>query len=267
MSTQLKYSKEETEVFYKYYSEGHSLKETAKHFDVNYRDVLHYMLRYGYYTPKKKLSKKKNLCINQDYFQEINTPEKAYFLGLLFSDGNIRSGLYSKTISIALQSRDKYILDRLKDIICPEKTLNKYKNSYKLTVQSDKMYDDLMSYGIVENKSQCNYVYPNIPKEFDRDFIRGYFDGDGCITKKSTGYFVISICSNSKIFLESLKEKLLEYDIKTRPIYSTNNNRNSAFHTLYFSGGDNKLKVRDFFYNGSSIYLIRKYDKFKEIPC
>ena len=262
----LKFTKNEVEQFAQYYNAGHSIKETALHFNKAYRDVLHYLIYFGYYKPKKKIYKLKNLCENPLFFHTIDSPDKAYYLGLITSDGYIQTNLYNKEVGIALQCKDKYILDKLNNYISPKKTLSKYRNSYKWKVASTEIYNDLLTYGITENKSNSNYIYPKIPREFDRDFIRGYFDGDGCISIKSTGYNVISFVCNSKIFLESLANILLSHGIQTRPIYAYNKGKNPIY-TLYISGGVNKAIFKKFLYENAETFLIRKYERFKKIPC
>lgn len=262
-----KFSKEEVEDFANYFNTGYSIKKTAEHFNVKYREVLHYLIYFGYYTPKRKQSNVTNYCVNETFFENIDTQDKAYFLGLLMSDGYIITTLYNKEVGLALKAEDKYILDKLNNYISPNKKVSQYKNSYKWKVISPKIYEDLKKYGIVENKSTTEYHYPNIPKEYDKDFIRGYFDGDGCISIKSSGYNVISFCGNSKLFLEDLSKVLLNYGIQTRPIYSTNINRKNIFHTLYLTGGINKSIFKQFLYNDAETYLNRKYEKFMKIPC
>lgn len=263
----LKFTKEEAKNFADYFNAGHSIKDTAAYFGVTYREVLHYIIYFGYYIPKKKYKNVENLCENHTFFKNIDTADKAYFLGLLMSDGYIQTNLYNKEVGIALQCKDYYILEKLNNYISPKKILSKYKNSYKWKVASSIMYNDLEKYGITENKSHSEYVYPTIPKEFDRDFIRGYFDGDGCISIKSTGYNVISFCGNSKIFLESLASILLSYGIHTRPLNCYTKTKNYPLYTLYISGGINKSIFKKFLYEGAATFLNRKYERFKEIPC
>ena len=262
----LKFTEKEVQEFANYYNAGHSVKETGEYFNIKYRDMLHYLIYFGYRNPKRKISNVPNMCKEHRFFQNIDSKDKAYYLGLLMSDGYILTSIYKKEVGIALKSEDKYILEKLNNYISPEKNLSKYRNSYKWKVSSVEMYNDLQKYGITENKSHSEYVYPNIPREFDSDFIRGYFDGDGCITLKSSGYNVISFCSNSLQFLQSLAVKLLEYSIQTRPIYKGKGSKNPLY-TLYLSGGINKSIFKKFLYENAESFLIRKYNKFKEIPC
>lgn len=109
---QLKYSKEQIKEFGEYYKTGHSLKEIAEKFGVNYHTLKQNLIRFGYRTPKKKLENQRVEKIL--YFDKIDTPEKAYLLGFLFSDGYIAKTAYGVAIGLALQLQDKYILEYIK---------------------------------------------------------------------------------------------------------------------------------------------------------
>ena len=109
----LKFTKEQVNDFALYYNAGHSIKDTAQHFNIKYRKILHYLIYFGYYKPKRKQSNVPNMCEDEDYFENINTPDKAYYLGLMMSDGYIQSNIYNKEVGIALKTEDKYILDKL----------------------------------------------------------------------------------------------------------------------------------------------------------
>ena len=103
-----KYSLEEITNFWKYCQDGHSKIETANYFNISYKTMLNYFLKLGWYKPTRKKKKiTKQLCINPNYFQTIDSNKKAYFLGLLMSDGYICENVYSKEFGIALQSSDK----------------------------------------------------------------------------------------------------------------------------------------------------------------
>ena len=55
---------------------------------------------------------------NENFFDTIDTEAKAYFLGLMYADGNnyVR-GTHSYEMSIALEEGDKYILEKFRDVI------------------------------------------------------------------------------------------------------------------------------------------------------
>ena len=260
---QLKYSEEQIKEFGEYYKAGHSLKETAEKFGVNYHTLKQNLIRFGYRTPKKKLENQRVEEIL--YFDKIDTPEKAYLLGFLFSDGYIAKTAYGVTIGLALQLQDKYILEYIKQAWGVDNKISEYKNSAKIQVTDSHMYNRLVELGIQEDKSHQDYILPNIDENLLNSFILGYFDGDGCITIKSTGYSVISICCNSKIFLESVKQFLNKNGIETRDVTIEKRPKNNIY-VLYISKRAEQIKFMDFIYKDSSIFLKRKHDKFLQIP-
>lgn len=260
---QLKYTEQEIKKFGEYYKLGNSLKETSKHFNVNYHTLKQNLIRFGYRVPVKKLNNQR--VKNITYFDTIDTHEKAYFLGLLFADGYVAKTPYGVNVGIALQLQDKYILEYLKKKLNISNKISDYKNSSKLSVTCQHMYDKLISLGIKENKSHLDYKIPNIDKKFINSFILGYFNGDGCITIKATGYSVVSICCNSKVFLEDIQQYLKNIGIITRTIVTEKRTNNDLF-VLYLSKRENQLKFMNLIYKNSKIFLHRKYRKFLQIP-
>lgn len=94
-------------------------------------------------------------------------------------------------------------------------------------------------------------------KDLIRHFIRGYFDGDGCLTNSSTGLSQMSIVSGSAEFLEVLNTYL--------PITCKFTQSKPNLYTL--AATDNKKLHRSFInltylYKDANIYLNRKYDRY-----
>lgn len=85
-------------------------------------------------------------------------------------------------------------------------------------------------------------------------FIRGYIDGDGCITFTQSGKLRISIVG-TKEFLTSIREVFPEFsDLKKDTRWK---------HNTYYIGCTHKKanKVLTKLYKNSTIYLQRKYDR------
>lgn len=125
---------------------------------------------------------------NQHYFDNIDTPNKAYILGLLYADGcNFTK---HNSITLSLQESDKDILERIKQELgytgelrfSPLSLKNsRHKNHYILNINDEILSRRLNELGVVDNKS-LKITFPDfITKELISHFIRGYFDGDGCI--------------------------------------------------------------------------------------
>lgn len=263
-----------TQDFYKmcndYINNGHSLKETSIKFNINYCTLRQNLIKFNYRKPSRIGKKKKQISFDENYFDHIDTFNKAYFLGLLLSDGYVCKTAYGKKVGIALQLNDQYILEEFKKDINLKTNIYTYKNSCKIVLSgSNHIVEKLEEYGIIENKSRCEYAVPNIPSNYLSSFIRGYFDGDGCITIKSTGYSCVSICSNSNLFINSLKETLLSISnnfINIR-VRTEQGNRKNPLYVLYITRINDQNIFKDIIYSDDGCRLIRKYDKFKKIPC
>lgn len=162
--------------------------------------------------------------INKDFFKEWSS-EMAYVLGFLFADGNI---IHTKrnTWFWSLQITDKEILVKIKKTInsshkisCKKKKENN-KQLYRLQVGSKEMCLDLISLGLNPKKSKT-MIFPKVSDKYFKDFLRGYFDGDGGVwfglknksQRKKT--YTISTCftSGSKEFLIALKDLLFKYGL------------------------------------------------------
>lgn len=200
--------------------------------------------------------------INENYFEIIDTELKAYFLGLIYSDGNV----YGNTCSISLQEEDSYILRKLSDDIFIERRKLGYikarsethKNQNKLYFTNKKIIQDLQKLGVFPTKTFL-ITFPTdiVEKNLIKHFIRGYFDGDGCIYENKTR-FRFSITGNEQ-FLQGLQNELNNNGIKSTIRKCSNKSK-----VLRLEIGDkvNIKRVMDYMYNDSNIFFKRKREKF-----
>lgn len=125
---------------------------------------------------------------NSHYFDKIDTPNKAYILGQLYADGNNFTN--HNAITLSLQETDKQLLEDIKSEIqytgpLRVRELHKHnenhKNNYVLCINDEIMSKQLSKLGVVDQKS-LKITFPTfLPNTLVHHFIRGYFDGDGCI--------------------------------------------------------------------------------------
>lgn len=126
-----------------------------------------------------QLTNRRYAC-NHSYFSCIDTREKAYWLGWLWSDGYVRENNHAYHIELNLQKRDEHILWRFRDAVNAEYPIQSHRESVRICLISQQMFTDLQRYGVVQGKSHFAAI-PNIGATFVSDFIRGVFDGDGSI--------------------------------------------------------------------------------------
>lgn len=115
---------------------------------------------------------------DDNYFEQIDTEEKAYFLGLIITDGNV----YHNTMTLCLQGQDRYMLELFRDAIGSDKPIEQGhgNNNYIFRVSSRKMVSDLGRWGVVPRKSLVA-TPPVLDSGFDKHFWRGAMDGNGCL--------------------------------------------------------------------------------------
>jgi hypothetical protein len=210
---------------------------------------------------------RKHIC-NENYFEKIDSNEKAYWLGLLFADGYVRkrrqlNGKHKQggIVGISLKNGDEYLLEKL--IIDLESTYKLTKQikgdflSYKLEVNSSKMTYDLIRLGCVLNKSLI-LSPPNLENKFIPHFIRGYFDGDGSIGRYD-GRLKFSLLGTNQI-LSWILNYFTNQGMNTIPKISKKKN----IYVLQINSKQDIELIENILYNSSNdYYLKRKKEKFK----
>ena len=196
---------------------------------------------------------------NDDYFETIDTEDKAYFLGLLFADGNVYTARYR--VQITLANEDAYILKAFADCIGYTGKMYIDREKYsKLILPSKKMCADLTRLGCTPNKSLTLQFPTEVPDELMHHFIRGYFDGDGHISKDKrliNPYYHINITS-TKEFIIVLKKILMDNDIITGNLYKRYKDKEISAHTVHVKNKSAKNFV-DYIYLNAKMFLTRKY--------
>ncbi len=200
---------------------------------------------------------------DESYFDKINTPEKAYWLGFLYADGNVCNNL----LKIKLKRSDEDHLTKFKESIKSEHPIRRdnyirnnktYYNS-TFSIYSTKLCIKLFNLGMIPNKSLI-IEHPKIFKKYESDFIRGYFDGDGCIYVhyKYPNCKTWSIGSGSKKFILKLKE-ILENRLNIKITFKQ---KKRNFYSIHVCSKLAIQKIFNFMYKNSTIHLERKYNKF-----
>jgi len=135
------------------------------------------MLSPGLYRWKRDL-------IHHDYFAQIDSPMKAYVLGVLAADGNVLPKHHRITLELSV--RDADLLETVRDELVPGGAITtRHRRGYDyqiLAFVSHTMVNDLEALGITAAKSHIIVWPERLPSPFAREFILGYFDGDGFIT-------------------------------------------------------------------------------------
>lgn len=243
---------------------------------------------------KFKGFKKIPISVNENYFEKIDTPNKAYFLGLLYADGTILTPKNrQKRMKISLKSTDKYILEKFKDELNYQGKIHlsviERNVTFKATqtrkirqnlcytsrmstliVSSEKLCCDLIKLGCVPRKSLILKfpTYEQVPKHLIPHFIRGNMDGDGWVTspvnKKfpNSSQLVIGFLGTFDFVSKLRNHILLDINIKAseKSIMKYEN-----IFKLTYSGNLLCKNIYYYLYNNAELFLERKKIKFERI--
>lgn len=218
------------------------------------------------------LSKSK-YTYNHDFFENIDTEEKAYWLGFMYADGCVNMQKNnSAEVCIKLYAGDSNHLKKFNkslkgnipvnfdERVCSFN--NKIQYSCSIRCYSIKMAKDLISHGCTPHKT-FTIDMPKMDATLIHHFIRGFFDGDGCICtvsneRKTLG---INFCSASQQFLSEIRTVLFRNGINS---YITDE-KDKTTYRLYVKGLKNVDNMWNYMFNDASIYLDRKYTKKEKL--
>ncbi len=198
--------------------------------------------------------------------------DMAYVLGYFAADGSMiqnRRGAHY----IEITSTDKVLLALVKKLthapqtIAKRRTEGNKKRQYRLQIGNSVWFEDLMQLGFTPRKS-LTMRFPKVPDMCHSAFIRGYFDGDGCIyvnhikfaDRRKKRLIVMSLfTSGSQKFLRDLHRILKMYGIQGGSLVAKQRG-----YELKFSHRDSVALYR-FLYHTNPVpaFLPRKRVKFE----
>jgi hypothetical protein len=213
--------------------------------------------------------------INRKYFgdyrkfQNIDIPEKAYWLGFIAADGCNYWREENASLVISIGRKDRSHLEKfrlfmntnadIKDFINTSGFSNDNQEMCKIVLNSKDLSNDLTDKGIVPHKSLI-LKPPKIDEQFFLPFILGYFDGDGSLFKTQQNIYGINFVG-TKEMLEWINDILqITTHLEQKKGYEEKNN-------FYIRcGGTNKpYNILKQLYNSCDVHLDRKYNLFLEL--
>jgi hypothetical protein len=257
-----------------YFNNKYSLNKIANIVGVSPTTIGNQLKKHGYTLDNKSHDgNNRRHNIDTNFFKTIDSKNKAYILGLIISDGYVDD--YTK---LTFTSKDIELVEIFKKELKSEHKLAKYDvfdkrtkkiyTRYSLQIASKEIVSDLCKLGIHSNKS-FNCAMPNIPKEYFWHFIRGVFDGDGCISKekiKKEGALRFSIIGSENL-ISIIKKEFISCGLSDTKIsvnkYHSNDGRLVTIH--YYSYNDLSLLKEKIYQESENLKLSRKYDLFQTL--
>lgn len=259
------------------YSEQNMSKpKIAKKYNVSHT-IINNILEKSKCEKKTASQAHRKYPLNEHYFDNIDSSEKAYILGFIYADG---SNIYKNNyISIDIERGDIDLLYKISERLYSENSHDRIRNydlvknkkdgtkriyySSVLSFNSKYMCEILNKLGCPRNKSLI-VKFPEwlVNEELQRHFIRGYYDGDGgTYVPYKKGYGAQSKIIGTIQFINKIDEIVKKQcDVNTYMEHPY-----PALNRVCISGNQQVKRFLDWIYNGSTIHLDRKYFEYQKL--
>lgn len=221
------------------------------------------------------------LKFNENVFDCIDTEEKAYWLGFIWADGYIDSSPLDPDKKSVYKFEISLKADDVKHLEKFNKFMGHVNNNVKISnakykekivkkcrwfVTNKHLWNTLNNLGCTPQKS-LTLQFPNESifksKDLIRHFIRGYWDGDGCLSWCDKEHTIPSISVlGTENMLEGIKRHIPELSNRSLFLNDKNNEITKVLSSKYRAA----FKAINYLYSDSIIYLQRKYEIY-QIYC
>ena len=250
-------------------------REIAERFGTSQARVAKCFKKWGVKTRRRGAIRRYTL--REDFFEEIETEEQAYWLGFILADGSVyRHKVGNWVISIALAAKDQSHLQALASVMefngpvqqfekVSEKT-GRILRMVRIELHSKQLAENLITLGCVPNKTEHGFRCPPIAPRLRHHLYRGYFDGDGCLTKPSTPKFGkywqpiqqgwnFSVVGHHR-FLRDYQNWLVHHGCSRTAMY-----HKPPMSRVLYKGNQQIARICYLLYKNATVYLTRKYDR------
>lgn len=206
---------------------------------------------------------------NTTFFDDLRLEPSSYWFGFFCADGHLyKSG---RQVSIGLSARDAEHLEKFAGLFnrsvdissCKDNRTCHVYHKARCVLSSKYLHQRLLGYVKCRLKTLglSGDVFDSVPGDTMNHFVRGYFDGDGCIYRFGKAEYRVSICG-TKAFLERLRDEVsLRVGVKAGNIFCA-----KGCHVLAWGGTSRIVAIRKWLYNDANVFLNRKKLIFDQVP-
>jgi len=254
----IRFTKEQIEDIKARYIAGTIPSEIGKCYNVS-RATINRLLD-AQNIPKRSIAEAHRIyTCNHKFFKTIDSEEKAYWLGFISADGCISD---KNELIIGLSGKDIKHLETFKKYLGSAHPLKQYMSKYdtpmvSISIGSKELCTDLSVYGVVPRKTHI-LKFPKLSDKLIHHYMRGYVDGDGGFALTSSKYkpsLRFYAASNEQFLLEFQKFLIENCNVKQTKLGSF---KNTATKVLHYGGTRQVLRIAEFLYKDSTVYLRRK---------
>lgn len=251
-----KFTFEQEQEIIQEYKDGNSLRKLGEKYSCSPSTIKNILNRNEISTRNFSEARRNflNYTIDESCFEIIDNPDKAYWLGVMYSDGYIsKARKYTNSFGLSVSEKDLEWVEKFKSFLKYNGEIKHYivtdgynpgSKYVRLIIGNNKIVEDLEKLGVVEHKSKIISCLPNIP--FLDDFIRGYIDGDGSLLKRLPCF---QISGNKNFLLEIANYFKIPYNLTP----------DKSIYCLRYNAKESRYLEKRL-YKNANYYLKRKYD-------
>lgn len=203
-----------------------------------------------------------NIGETRPRFMDLSLPEYSYMLGFLHADGHLSHGTRNRgCLAVEISSRDALILEHFKALTPWPSSIRErtretnFKRIHVITwsVHSLECRQALTAAGMPERAKGKTITVPTVPF-IERDYFRGYFDGNGSLGVTAKGVPFLSFGTASELMAHSIERFLFSITAKSKTVRAT---RREGFFNLMLTKED-ALSVLSVLYYPGALAVERK---------
>jgi hypothetical protein len=251
------------------YAEGKSGPKVAEEFNTSHTAVYAHWRKSGKICRSISEYDYEENC-NHDFFDIVDRPEKAYWLGMLLADGCVST---ENEVILSLHVRDRDTVEAFKMALGSHAQITIqgqlksidggqpfHSTTAAVRVRSRRLSAALARHGILPGKTRDPRMVEGIPPEFERDFWRGAIDGDGWICWGARGksrQFIVGFTGGMPVV--AAFQAFCRRHVPTHAMIHPNHSVFRFVVTDWFA-----FDVAQLLYGNAVTYLPRKYKRFQE---
>lgn len=197
--------------------------------------------------------------IDDNYFGDIDNEYEAYILGYLYAKGSVFRGQDGERYELTISGTDLELIEKIKRILRSTHKIKPNGDAYKMRVASKGFVLNLGDLGLTGNKTET-LAYPTfIPRDVERHFIRGYFDGKGSFMIEEGRRVTSNLAAGSYRFIEGLRDRLVSLGLSRANIHQYGAMQSTNIIRYYVK--DTK-KLYSLLYTDARIYSRSQEDRY-----
>lgn len=241
-------------------SAGEILKATPFRTRKTIYDVLerHGVARRGGIADYKK-------SFDEAAFAVVDTPAKAYWLGLLITDGYVIEAKRVGSPVVGLQLIDYEAAEGFRDFLGSQHTVlrieprgGRHQTMYRTVCRSHRMARDLARFGVVPRKSHVTFL-PLLAAALMPHLLRGLFDGDGTVSRRADGQLLVGFCGSERLVAEVRMWLICRLGVSDNRMHE-----NESIRFVQWSHRLDVRRIARYLYGGDGPRLARKYELLRE---